>query len=238
MKSPIELYQQAYHLHFREGKPDLAKELYRQIIEQYPDSDERKYAQFLLARLSPVMENTPHAPSASFSFFAAVSFFISFLAAAGIVGLFFLHRLDEKSNAYMEKIILATHTTQMENYDQALLFLREAKLIDPDREAAYSLASEIYFKKERYDLAKAEYKALLSVSPSNLYAQERLDLIEQREKDAQAKVAEKQKEAQQPQIPPPQPAPGTSKAPALPPEEEPLKEAPSKNIDKSDVTYF
>lgn len=233
MKSAIELYQEAYNLHFRDSRPDLAKELYREIIDRFPDSDERKYAQFLIARISPPSE-TPHQPSSStFSIVASISILFCIIAIAGSAGLFYLFTLEKNSSEYIEQIYIASNLMQKESYDEALVFLQQAKLIQPKRLAAYSLSSQIYIIKNRFDLADTEYKILLSIAPNNIFAQEQLAQIAKKQKDYQLKQqAETEKEIQSLQD-------SSLFAEDKKQAETPVKsKKESKTIDNSNVNYF
>jgi tetratricopeptide (TPR) repeat protein len=234
MKSAIELYQEAYSLHFKEGKPDLAQELYKNIIEAYPDSDERKYAQFLLSRISSPVEAAPRTSSVSYPIVTAITILLGLVAIAGSIGLFFLFQREQNSSLYFEKILLSMSATQGENFDDALLFLREAKLIDSKRLAGYALSSRIYEKKGRFDLAEEEYRAMLSVQPNNIFAQEQMRLVTKRGKialEAQTQAAAPKTESAEPSIKP-------TEAPPLPKVNDRLKEEKTKVLDNSQINYF
>ncbi len=179
MKSAIELYQEAYSLHFKENRPDLAKELYREIIEKYPDSDEREYAQFLLTKITPQADTETAERTSSFPLVAAISFFIGITLIIANIGFFVFITKEQKSSMYMEKIILAINSIQSGNSYEALLHLSEAKYIQPKRIGSYSLASEIYVSKKRFDRAMDEYRSIIAIDPSNMFALERLKHIKE-----------------------------------------------------------
>lgn len=241
MKSAIELYQEAYSLHFKEGKPELAKELYQNLIEAYPDSDERKYAQFLLSRISSPTEALPRPGTVSFPVVAAVSILLGLIALAGSIGLFFLFQREQNSSLYFEKVLLSMTAMQSQDYDDALLFLREAKLIDPKRLAGYVLSSRIYEKKGRYDLAEEEYRVLLSVEPNNVFAQDQIRYVAKREKLEQEEAAKASAAPPAVEIPKEELGEPANKeteiAPALR-KQGPLKEEKAKTLDNSQVNYF
>ncbi len=236
MKSAIELYQEAYNLHFRQGRPELARELYREIIDRFPDADERKYAQFLLARISSTVE-TPQAQAASSSLpaLATLSLLVSFIALAGIGGLFYFIKQQQNAFDYFEKIQMGIHAMSQNSDEDALVILRDAKILAPRRTAAYMLASQIYAQKGRFELAESEYKLLLSIAPDNAFAQEQATAM--RRKQEEAKAAREQAAAI-PSAPVPAPAPVATPLPEpkkLKAEEKP--EAPHKVLD-TEVNYF
>ncbi len=233
MKSAIELYQEAYNLHFRQGRPELARELYREIIERFPESDERKYAQFLLARISTTVETPqPQSASSSLPAIAALSLLVSFIALAGIVGLFYFIKKQQNSVDYFERVMVGIHAIAQRNDDDALAVLREAKILAPRRTAAYVLASQIYIRKERFDLAESEYKLLLSMDPENTFAQEQLTAVRQRQEEARSQRKQAIQSVPAP-ILPSSPAPVREPMPNLEEESE-----PQPKVLDTDVNYF
>ena len=54
MSSAIELYKEAYDLDFNKGDSLYAETLYKELIERYPHSDEKEYAQVHLERITGV----------------------------------------------------------------------------------------------------------------------------------------------------------------------------------------
>lgn len=236
MKSAIELYQEAYNLHFRQGRPELARELYREIIDRFPDADERKYAQFLLARISSTVD-TPQAQAASSSLpaLATLSLLVSFIALAGIGGLFYFIKQQQNALDYFEKIQMGIHAMAQNSDEDALVILREAKILAPRRTAAYILASQIYARKNRFELAESEYKLLLSMVPDNTFAQEQATAM--RRKQEEARTASQQAAIQgklQPVLPPPAATPPS--APQRPQIEEDSE--PTHKVLDTEVNYF
>lgn len=196
--SAIELYKEAYDLHFKRGKPEMAQELYKKIIARYPDSEERKYAQFLLERSSVSQEPREAIRTSSASIVPVLAFVIAFVAIAGTVGLFFMMKSEQKSFLYFEKVMLAMNAIQNSNYSMATMFLREAKTVQPKGVAAYSIMSQIYLKDKQFKLASAEYKQFLSLVPKNIFAQEQLSLIAQKKQEEEFRKKEEMKRLAKP----------------------------------------
>lgn len=57
VQSAIELYEKAYNLDYNKGDQKAAEKVYQQIIEMYPGSDEREYAQVHLERINQMRAN-------------------------------------------------------------------------------------------------------------------------------------------------------------------------------------
>jgi tetratricopeptide (TPR) repeat protein len=62
MSSALELYKEAYDLDFNKGESLFAERLYKDIIERYPNSDEKEYAQVHLERIAKLKGN-PNDPA-------------------------------------------------------------------------------------------------------------------------------------------------------------------------------
>lgn len=81
---------------------------------------------------------------------------------------------------YAEKYrIRALTYLQQQNYDLALLELRDALKIEPNNVEFHSLIAQVYFMQQKYGMAKAHLKRTLQLHPNHPVAQKYFQRLEQ-----------------------------------------------------------
>lgn len=170
MASSIELYQRAYDLDYRQGDWQYAEDLYKEIIEQHPYSDEKDYAHVHLDRINKLKSN-PHDQTLqpvhgnSNAGIAVVAFvFVLMLSVAtGFLG-YYMARQQRQLNA--NNIIIHGLTSEIHgNHNDALNNYKQAQRITPNNDLPFRLSAELYLKNDKFDLAEIEFKRWKLLSP-------------------------------------------------------------------------
>lgn len=160
--SAIEIYQRAYDADYRKGDWQYAEELYREIVEKYPYSDEKEYAMVHLERLEKLKGN-PKEPSlqpvrggSGVNGLSVLSFIlIIFLTAAGVFG-GYLFWEQIKINAYNDLILKGVLNEKTGNFENARVSYEEAQAMHPQSSLAYRYLAELYLSQNKMKLAEIE----------------------------------------------------------------------------------
>ena len=162
MASAIELYREAYDLDYRKGDWQTAEELYRQIVEQYPYSEEKEYALIHLERLEKLKAD-PHnrelqpirargGPDA-----LSILSFIFALMLIGATGFLGFHLLQHKKLfTYNDLILQGVLSEKNNNLDDACMRYKLAQEILPQNALAYRCLAELHLNQKQFQLAEIE----------------------------------------------------------------------------------
>lgn len=169
MSSAIELYKEAYDLDFNKGESIYAETLYRELIERYPHSDEKEYAQVHLERIAKLKGNpddptfTPLRSGGGGSGLALVCFVLILLILTALgFGASYGFRLHKQllSN---ELVIHGLLSEKKGNVETAEKRYEEARQIFPKNGAAYHCLADLYLrsgKPESAELVSRQWELL------------------------------------------------------------------------------
>ena len=184
----IELYSQAYDLHYKNNDLSAARAIYREILQKYPDSQECTYAEVQLGLIDKELDKMPAAkPKTEISVMGVMGFIFSVLCVFGIIALFFTIYLINKKAVYYEYVIEGMQQLNSPFPDRGVQSLLLVTKSWPNRTLAQKVLVEHFLQKN--DVASAE-KILLKirkVNPKDLYATQRIQDL------AQLKIKAKQK---------------------------------------------
>ncbi len=176
MASAIELYQRAYDLDYRQGDWEEAEDIYKAIVERYPYSDEKEYAQVHLERiqrlkgdpsdpeLQPVRSGGGAVGLTVFCFFLT----LLLIVGTGFLGYFFFEH--QNRDVSQELVLQGMMSERAGNANNAQLKYEQASKEDPGNVLAHQCLAELFLK--HGDKARAETAgrnwALVSPSDVNL----------------------------------------------------------------------
>lgn len=162
MSSAIELYKRAYEMDYRQGDWQFAETLYRELIERYPYSEEKEYAQVHLERIEKLKRDPndpdlqPSRRSSGGNALAVLSFIMMlFLVAATSVGGYLLWQ-QLMINSYNDLVIQGQINERYGRYESARRKYEEAQSLVPQKSLAYQCLAELYLKQKQYKLAEIE----------------------------------------------------------------------------------
>lgn len=167
--SPLELYQKAYNLHYKEQKTDQAIGLYEKLLRDHGESDAASYASVQLQTLHPHKHSASKTPKVSTgpNPVVVVLLVINLLAlASATVWLFVSLRLIENRQHEQAVLTRALGRITAGNDAEALELLDRLKALVPDDVTAYALASDIYRRNHKYTAARREYELFQRLNPS------------------------------------------------------------------------
>lgn len=149
MKSAIELYKEAYELDFRSGDWEGAEELYKRIIEKYPHSTEKEYAQLHLGRINNLKnaggEEEPLKPTRTIvrsgpgSVLGIIAFILMLLLAASSPFLYYLYKEQNNKMNSQEWTIMGLYYQNLGKDKMAKKAFGQAYRIYPGNTAAYKM---------------------------------------------------------------------------------------------------
>lgn len=170
--SPLELYEKAYRFQYVENRIPVAVDLYKRLINEFPDANECGYAVIQLQKIKA------QSVAASFSDTAPVPvenktnpiIVICILLTVGSL-LFsgYLHTsLSNETKRRKEHLSTAMNALgkiARNELKEALPLLDELKQIDPEAIAPYELSADIYRKQNKFSEAKNEYTTYFEKNP-------------------------------------------------------------------------
>jgi tetratricopeptide (TPR) repeat protein len=171
MASAIELYQRAYDLDYRKGDWESAEELYRTIVEKFPYSEEKEYAQVHLQRLEKLKAN-PHEQAlqpvrahSGVNAFNLVNFMLILivLVALGVTG--YLGWIQYRRNEYNELLISGLLSETGDDPGRAEIYYKQAQNTLGQNPLAYRCLAELYLRQDKRELAQIEYKLWKMAKP-------------------------------------------------------------------------
>jgi tetratricopeptide (TPR) repeat protein len=158
--SPLELYEQAYHLHYDENDIVKACQIYETIITEYPESNESAYAAIQLQKIhtNEVERKLLKARTGvhPVSIIALLLGFITFLGCIGLAYLFISYRMDESARTSM--LFRALSKSSIGREEEALELLEEVKKSSGSDITPFALAADIHIQRNEIAKAKEEYE--------------------------------------------------------------------------------
>ena len=174
MSSAIELYQRAYDLDYRKGDWQYAEELYKEIVERFPYSDEKEYAQVHLDRIAKLksdphnQELQPVRGSGMASGFAVFCFVLCLLLIVGACYLGYFMFQQQKLVTSQDLVLQGLISEKSGNSEGARLKYTLAQETYPDNALAYQGLAELYLKHGKMQLAEIEFKKWELISPNDI----------------------------------------------------------------------
>lgn len=174
MASSIVLYQRAYDADYRKGDWQYAEELYKEIIERFPYSDEKEYAQVHLDRLAK-LKSDPHNQelqavrgSGNASGFAVFCFVLCLLLIVGACFLGYFMFQQQKRMSSQEFVIQGLLSERTGNPNIAVDKYKLAQVTYSKNILAYQMLAELYLKHGKMKQAEIEFNQWELKSPSDL----------------------------------------------------------------------
>lgn len=174
MASAIELYQRAYDLDYRKGDWQYAEELYKEIIERYPYSDEKEYAQVHLDRIAKLksdphnQELQPVRGSGMATGFSVFCFFLSLLLIVGTCFLGYFLFQQQKWLTAQDLVLQGLISEKTGDSEGARLKYTLAQETYPTNALAYQSLAELYLKHGKMQQAEIEYKKWELINPDDI----------------------------------------------------------------------
>ncbi|MBN1579027.1 MAG: tetratricopeptide repeat protein [Chitinispirillaceae bacterium] len=170
MSSAIELYKEAYDLDYNKGDSLYAEVLYKEIIERFPHSDEKEYAQVHLERIAKLKGN-PNDPSfkplrsgGSGGGLAVVCFVLILMILTGLGFAGYYGYPQYLRLASYELIIHGLISQKNNDLADAERMFEQAQRIYPRNSVAFRCLTELYLqtgKPEKAELVRNQWKLLM-----------------------------------------------------------------------------
>jgi tetratricopeptide (TPR) repeat protein len=174
MASAIELYRRAYDLDYRKGDWQQAEELYKEIVEKFPYSDEKEYALVHLDRIQKLRANPQdqklapvRAAGSAVNGFNIVNFFLILILAVGVALAGYLIWQQNRTAQYQSLVIRGMSSEHSGNHSLAAALYKEAQEMMPGRPLAYQFLAELYMNTGQYGLAEIESKRWAIAGPGD-----------------------------------------------------------------------
>ena len=178
MASSIQLYQRAYDADYRKGDWQYAEELYREIIERFPHSDEKEYAQVHMDRIAKLksdphnQELQPVKGSGTGSGLAVFCFVLCLLLITGACFLGYFMFQQQKWMSSQELVIQGLLSERLGNLKVAVDKYKLAQTAYPENTLACQMLAELYLKQGKMKQAEIEFKQWELMSPNDLSLQD------------------------------------------------------------------
>jgi TolA-binding protein len=233
-QSPLELYQTAYNLHYRQKKISSACLVYERIIRDFPQSDAAAYASVQLHKIqaNETLRKLARGRQSSAPLIALTIVNFLLVAAGLAFGAYHFKRISDAVN-HQSIIARALGKMYAGQDDIALEMLNDLKILAQGDVTPYALAAEIHRGNNRFLQARKEFETFSRLYPDHDLPALELSLID-KEQDAYHKRLEAEREAEQARIEQ-KPAPTTRAKPRrrrTPPRK------PRLLIDPDSITYF
>lgn len=255
-KTPLELYETAYRLHYTENRISDAVAYYEKLLKSFPDSNECGYAVIQLQKIkaTDIAKGLQQKPAAT-SPLVIMALLIALLALGAML---FLHWSSQK-NALREskRITLVTRALGKMYHgedDDALKLLTELKILIKEDITPFELSADIYRKEKQFPAARGEYEMFFRLNPGRVPSEQEKNIMLHDERQS-AGVSKKTNQVEEPAVevpvvkyapvvpPPPKntrvanhPKKGTLRKPPPPPPKKPIKGLFL--VDPDSISYF
>lgn len=196
-KTALEMYRDAYELHYIVGDTEKAKKIYNEIIEGYPVSDAADYASIQLKSIEIPLESISSNDRVQVKESSPIAIVVSILTLVITIVIFVFGFLHIKNTEFelknMSDLSLAQNKIMIKNYDEALLILSELKIKNEKNILPFILASDIYADRKDFKKAKHELQTFKRLNPANTEIGIYLKRLEDKESLFLAKLKEKEK---------------------------------------------
>jgi tetratricopeptide (TPR) repeat protein len=169
----IELYREAYDHDYRKGDWEYAEQLYRQIIEEFPYSEEKEYARVHLERLAKLKAD-PHNRSlqpirstAGPGALAIFTFLFLLVLTAGSTGLGYWVWRQHLALNYQNLVLQGLFSERAGDIDAAANRYKQAQEVLPASSLAYRQLADLYLNAGQLELAAIEHKRWALTDPDD-----------------------------------------------------------------------
>jgi len=170
--TPLQLYKKAYNCHYEENNIKEARNLYRELINNYPGSDIADYAQIQLYKITKVQEEKVQcAANGGYSKLnktIAIVTIISLCLSIGII--IYLVYTTSSLKTDMEIIYKLSQVypkLYTGNEADAFRILNEIKALNKKDITPYSVAADIYSKSKNFTKARYEFESFSKIYPES-----------------------------------------------------------------------
>ncbi len=171
---PLQQYKKAYDLHYKSHDPDRAAELYRELMQNFPESDVSMYASIQLAKIqshrgSGETFDEISSKKSKTGVFTVILLLLNLLCTAGLIaGLVLYSQYVAKRQEGLAKISHAVTKLSMGKEDDAIGILNEVKIVNNGDITPYRITADIHCKNNNFLKARNEYEAFQRLYPENL----------------------------------------------------------------------
>jgi tetratricopeptide (TPR) repeat protein len=194
-KTPLELYETAYTLHYVDKKIAEAVTAYEQLIEEFPDSNECGYAAIQLQKIKIGNLSGASLTKASSALhpIAIIALIIACISLIGCGAITYYMKNQITSEHYKSTLaISALSKIFKKDNDRALELLNELKTIDSKDITAFELSADIYRKNRAFKKAYQEYELFFRLNPTRRPSSAELEIMNN-DKDAVDNGAQSEK---------------------------------------------
>lgn len=167
-KTPLEIYETAYRLHYIEDKVSEAVPYYESLIREFPESNECGYAAIQLQKIKSgnlVKELQKYRKGSPV--ISTIALIIGLLSVAGSsMGCYFLYNKMIINQKRATLAVSALGKMYRGEDDEALKVLTELKILVKEDITPFELSADIYRKRHQFDLAKSEYELFYRLNPN------------------------------------------------------------------------
>lgn len=184
-KTPLELYETAYRLHYEENRIKDAVNYYEKLISEFPESIECGYAAIQLQKIksSELVNVLKKSNKAPFAVIISLIFSLISMCASG-AGYYLLYSkmLTEQKRATLA--VSAIGKMYRGEDDEALKTLTELKILSKNDITPFELSADIYRKRVQFDQARAEYELFYRLNPGRQPTSSEMNIIRKDEQRA------------------------------------------------------
>ncbi len=201
-KTALEMYRDAYNLHYKLGDTEKAKKIYHEIIEGYPVSDAADYASIQLKNLDDninIIGSTESVSNKKTGIGPLVVSIMTLVITITILvfGIFHIRRTELKLKN-MSDLSMAQNKIMIGNQDEALLILSELKIKNEENLLPFVMASDIYIDRNDFKKARHELQTFQRLNPGNADIKAYLKRLDDKEALYIVEKKKKEKEKETP----------------------------------------
>ena len=170
-KTPLELYETAYRLHYSENRITDAVAYYKKLIEVFPDSNECGYAVIQLQKIKAhtVAKDLQNISAPARPVSQPIAYIALFCALIAIVFNGIIYK-QYKKNIADEQIRVTIALNALGNQlrgenEEALKLLSQLKEFQRDDIFPYEVSADIYRKQKKWEMGRNEYLQFFKRNP-------------------------------------------------------------------------
>ena len=184
-KTPLELYETAYKLHYVENRIAEAVKYYEALVKEFPDSDECGYAAIQLQKIkaSDIAEDLKVSSKSGPASTIAIILSLLSLIFSGLAAYYF-YQQDKLDSVRAKLTVNALGKIFRGEHEEALKNLTELKILAKNDIMPFELSADIYRKLKQYDKARSEYEIFYKLNPGLQPTEDQLQKMKQDEIDA------------------------------------------------------
>jgi tetratricopeptide (TPR) repeat protein len=185
-QTPLELYERAYRLQYEEKKISEACRIYKQIIDEFPESNECAYAVIQLEKI--ISETVSERINTSSNFLKVLSILSIIISIAAVLIIIIQsYFLQKNITSRITALSLATRAVSISwngKDSEALDLLKEAKSYNKNEITPYLISSDIYLRNRQYSKAILELENIKNIAGISAFVNQQIDRIKEEEKNS------------------------------------------------------